>query len=287
MLNENSVDLMMIEDPVCSTDSVWRETDMDRSLTSDLATIEANIAALQTGKSDTSHTHTGYAAESHVHEATPVAVTGENLNDYINPGIWSFPQANVPTNVPAGTNGWLIVMPWGDGTGTVKQIWLRHGTLGETDHEIYTRTRIAGLNAWSSWTKIITSKDIENTGAPLWQNGSDGGYYMVASQTVTPSKALSECRNGWVLVWSDYDPSTSTTNNSDICTTVIPKRNPFGELWSGHAFLCVVPTYMNESTGTDTIHIKKVYVHNDRLVGFAGNALEDRRDVVLRAVYEY
>ena len=88
-------------------------------------------------------------------------------------------------------------------------------------------------------------------------------------------------------MWSDYDPDTGTTNNADICTTLIPKRGPTGALWSGQGFLCPVATWMDDDTDTDVMHIKKVYVHNDKLVGFAGNNLTDRRDVVLRAVYEY
>lgn len=46
-----------------STDDVFRGSDVDRSLTSDLNTIESNIAALQTGKADVNHTHANYLSE--------------------------------------------------------------------------------------------------------------------------------------------------------------------------------------------------------------------------------
>ena len=330
----------------------------------------------------------GKAAGNHVHSPVVVTTAGENLDNYTTPGVWSFPQAYAPTNIPAGTNGWLIVLPWGDGQGTVKQIWMRHGTLGDTDHEVYTRTRVGDQNAWSSWSKFYTTSNpptaaevgaiakslqmtsdsgnveyemagldilatitgmptgmhtgycpvnstnaplsneawrflvhktgttygwvlafgsygsvysgylnagtwrgwkclIDGTSAPLWKHESNGGFYMTANQTVTPSKPLNQCRNGWLLMWSDYDPDTGTTNNADICTTLIPKRNPIGELWGGQGFLCPVATWMDDDTDSDVIHLKKVYVHNTKLVGFAGNNLTDRRDVVLRAVYEY
>lgn len=52
--------------PTWSTDNIWREEDMERCLSNDLNTIEANIANLQTGKADIAHTHTEYATASEV-----------------------------------------------------------------------------------------------------------------------------------------------------------------------------------------------------------------------------
>lgn len=51
----------------------------------------------------------------------------------------------------------------------------------------------------------------------LWS----GGWYMSASQVVTPSKPLSECRNGWVLMWVKYMNNTSSWN--DMIQTYIGK----------------------------------------------------------------
>lgn len=53
--------------PTYSTDNIWREEDMERCLSNDLNTIEANISSLQTGKADVTHTHTEYAAANHTH----------------------------------------------------------------------------------------------------------------------------------------------------------------------------------------------------------------------------
>lgn len=52
--------------PTWSTDNIWREEDMERCLSNDLNTIEANITNLQTGKANIAHTHTEYAAASEV-----------------------------------------------------------------------------------------------------------------------------------------------------------------------------------------------------------------------------
>lgn len=46
-----------------STNDIFRDGDVDRSLTSDLNTIEGNITALQTGKAGINHTHANYLSE--------------------------------------------------------------------------------------------------------------------------------------------------------------------------------------------------------------------------------
>lgn len=177
------------------------------------------------------------------------------------------------TNAPLSNEAWRFLV---HKTGVTYGWVLAFGSYGS----VYSGYLNAGT--WRGWKCLV-----DGTSAPLWKHESDGGFYMTANQTVTPSKPLDKCRNGWLLMWSDYDPDTSTTNNADICTTMIPKRGPTGALWSGQGFLCPVATWMDDATDTDVMHIKKVYVHNTKLVGFAGNNLTDRRDVVLRAVYEY
>lgn len=108
-------------------------------------------------------------------------------------------------------------------------------------------------------------------------------------QTVTPSKKLSECRTGYLLLWADYDPG-SGVGDVDLVTTMIPKNNPSGGKWGGKAFLCDIPRYVGsdpDNTATEKRIIKVIYVHDDCIKGNAHNASGDRNDVVLRAVYEY
>ena len=52
--------------PTYSSNLIWRDEDDTRCLTGDLDNIEADIAALETGKADTNHAHTGYAAATDV-----------------------------------------------------------------------------------------------------------------------------------------------------------------------------------------------------------------------------
>lgn len=114
--------------------------------------------------------------------------------------------------------------------------------------------------------------------------------YMMDGQTVTPSKPLSECRTGWMLLWSDYDADTKTANDSEFVTTLIPRINPNGTAWSGKSFNCEIPRHIGSNpadVSTEKRIIKMIYVYNDRITGHAANNQGDRTDVVLRAVYEY
>ena len=358
------------------------------------------------GKAAGDHNHDAlYAALSHIHPTNPVTTANEDLNNYTIAGVYSFAASYQPVNRPEGTsNGWLVVIPWNanPATGTIKQFWLRHGTLGANDHCIYVRTKI-GDSGWSSWATIYTSKNpptaaevgaapadhnhatayiakalqftadnggmektfytSDNTnlitelealgmgvhtvysqagvsGNPnateswrfllhkassniIWVlafgtsgsiysnylNGSSGwrgwrclfsaspsalwtgSLYMNASQTVTPSKKLSECRNGWILMWSDYDADSGTANINDVVTSVIFKKSIGGTNWGGAAHYFDVPSYMGADGATDTSGekrvIKRLYVHDDKLVGHNNNNIGERKDVVLRAVYEF
>lgn len=337
-----------------------------------------------------------HASDFMLSNATEIMETGKDLNDFQTAGIYVFAQAYTPTNIPAGTNGWLIVLPWQTGSETVKQIWLRYGVVGSTDFEIYVRTKIGAENVWGAWSKLYTtsnpptaaevgaisksiqpvrdnggcefsfaaSEDVDilatinslplglhtiysaagNTGNPktveswrflvhktnpdigwvqafgswgsfyinylagdnnykgwrcvvdaaptaLWngENNGTGGYIMNASHTVTPSKPLSMCRNGWVLLWADYDPDTNQFNNYDFCASVIPKRKPDNTEWSGQAHICALASYLKNQSPYDleTIRVKTVHVHDTKLVGHAANTADGRNDIVLRAVYEF
>lgn len=317
--------------------------------------------------------------------ATEITEVGTDLNNYTTGGMFSFSVASAPLNIPSGvTNGWLIVIPWSEGSGTIKQIFLRHGTTNSTDHFMYTRlhTNTAG---WGNWTTVYTtgnpptasevgaiSKDLQmtsdtgdislswsgknvvtefknlssgmytvysptgNAGNPNssesfrfmchktgsanygwimaygakgsvytgyvdntnWQGWKclydanpqplwTGAQYMIESHTVTPSKALSECRNGWLLLWSDYDPGEGS-NNTDFAASVIPKRAYTGQKWAGGQWYCDVPRYSaGSATDSEGRSIKLLLVHDTKIVGTENNDAAPRNDIVLRAVYEW
>ncbi len=89
--------------------------------------------------------------------------TKGNLNNYKSQGIFYFSGEYTPTGIPAGTNGWLIVLPNALDS-AVKQIWMRHGTPNTNDHETYVRTYTG--SSWSAWKRYTTMGEF-----PIIQNG--------------------------------------------------------------------------------------------------------------------
>lgn len=129
---------------------------------------------------------------------------------------------------------------------------------------------------WRGWKPIW-----DNNPAPLWS----GAVFMNAGQTVTPSKKLSECRTGWILLWSDYDTVNGGATNGDVFASYVPKRCYSGGNWAGHSWLVDIPA--EAAASAETRCIKKVYMWNDRIVGNAINETSPRNDVVLRGIYEF
>lgn len=136
---------------------------------------------------------------------------------------------------------------------------------------------------WRDWKAIF-----EASPAPLWTGAAYMSSPNSTPQTVTPSKKLSECRNGWLLLWSDYDKDTKKANDSDFVTTMIPKKNPTGGNWGGKAFYCDIPRYMGSNVNdvdTERRIIKSIYIHDNCIKGSFNNDKDERNDVVLRAVF--
>ena len=363
------------------------KTTVDSALSSSSTNPVQNkvVNSALAGKAASVHNHNSlYSLLGHIHSTTPVTTANEDLNNYNIAGTYSFAASYQPVNRPAGTsNGWLVVIPWtsNETTQTVKQFWLRHGSKGTNDHEVYVRTKI-GDYGWSDWTKFFTTKDLKITTGEgdvyaIWTgqdvvakfsaltpgiytaysrggssanttnapNGTEGfrylghktgegstvnygwimafgsagsvyvGYldggtwkgwralykaipdvlwsgalYMTANHTVTPTKKLSECEHGWMLLWSDYDESSSTANDGDFVTTMIPKWNPSGGTWSGKSFYCDIPRYIGADQTDVTTEgriIKMIYIYDNKIVGHAANNKGIRTDVVLRAIYEF
>lgn len=111
--------------------------------------------------------------------------------------------------------------------------------------------------------------------APLWS----GVYFMYGSQSLRPKKRLLDCANGWVFVWSDYDPAEGVTNDYNWAYTFIPKK---------HASLNGTSTQHMFSGGSTfgVIH-KELYISNTTVSGKDTNDDASNDDAVLRYVYEW
>ena len=251
--------------------------------------VISNVDGLQSaldGKSATSHNHNS------AYISKDLQFTGDNGGAIISynrddgknilteiaalpAGFYTIYSQSGTSGNPKATEAWRFMV---HKTGTTAGWVQGYGSIGS----VYTNY-IDGTNGWRGWRCIW---DIST--APLWS----GQYYMSSPnstpQTVTPSKKLSECRTGWLLLWSDYDPG-SGSNDADFVTTVIPKGTPSGDKWAGKSFLCDIPRFVGSNTDdvdTERRIIKPIYVHDDRIEGSYQNDKDERNDVVLRAVYE-
>jgi hypothetical protein len=113
----------------------------------------------------------------------------------------------------------------------------------------------------------------------LWS----GIAYPQASNTIAPSKNLSQCRNGWILVWSDYDFGVGS-NDFDIAFSFVPKGDPFAH---GNSHIFDVPNNLT-SSASSAIR-KKLLISDSSIVGHDDNNVTSTstNDVVLRYVLEF
>lgn len=110
-------------------------------------------------KGDLKVTKQIYMGESKVlTDTTRILTVGTDLNDYKTSGTYYFTSAYAPINIPAGVNGWLVVITLDDET--VKQIWYRNGTLNSNDFQTYVRT--CGAGEWSNWRRLCTVEELFN-----------------------------------------------------------------------------------------------------------------------------
>ena len=248
--------------------------------------IISNVDGLQSaldGKSSTSHTHT---ADNLVQWANALFATSSNGG--VEYSYSTDSGKNVLTEISNMTSGLHTIYSIAGTTGNPKsdESWrmLVHKTsttIGwvlafDAQGSIYSNYQSAA-GTFKGWRCIYDADP-----PILWM----GEYWCTDTQTVTPSKALSACRNGWVLVWSDYDTANEKATNGDCFTTVIPKWNPNHVKWSGQSFIATIPTGLSDS-GVVTFAGKRLYVHDTKITGHTVNDVAPSNDVCLRAIYEY
>lgn len=248
------------------------------------------------GAAAASHTHS-YAATNHNHDSAYIdkalqftsdegsfkmsykVADGKNILTEMGAyaiGVYTIYSQSGTTGNPKTTEAWRMLF---HKTGTTNGWVIAFGSIGS----VYSNY-LDGTNNWRGWKCLVDS-----TPAALWT----GQYYMTSNdstpQTIYPSKKLSECRTGWCLVWSDYDPGDGA-NNTDLHHDYVFKRNVAGANWSGQCMLCDIPRYIGSNANdvdTERRVIKPIYIHDNRIEGSYQNASDERNDVVLRAVYEF
>lgn len=116
---------------------------------------------------------------------------------------------------------------------------------------------------------------------PLWE----GASFLAAGQELTLNKSLDNCRNGVVLVWSQYNTSTNVAINEYFAFVFIRKNTIVQN--ANRCFGCLIANAVDRISSYDHIITKYVNVSGTRVVGWRGNNQYQNAQSVLRAVYEW
>lgn len=116
---------------------------------------------------------------------------------------------------------------------------------------------------------------------PLWE----GASFLADGQELTLNKSLDNCRNGVVLVWSQYNTSTNAAINERFAFVFIRKNTIVQNL--NKPFGCLIANAVDRVSSYDHIITKYVDVSGTRVVGWRGNNQYQNAQSVLRAVYEW
>ncbi|SMQ75977.1 hypothetical protein SAMN05444673_2595 [Bacillus sp. OV166] len=148
------------------------------------------------------------------------------------------------------------------------------------------------ITTWTDYNNNLLAIDekitklIENAQTVLWT----GAGYPPAASTITPTKKLSECKNGWILRWSDYDPGVGS-NDYDFYESPVFKQR--GVSANGKSEMFEIPTSLSATTSSYVN--KRLYIYDDKIVGHDDNSVGGNgssasygsNDVVLREIVEF
>ena len=196
------------------------------------------------------HNHDGvYAGKSHNHDGTYLPLTGGTVN--------------------------------GDVRAT-------HFRCGSHEHARFGYQESSGdvfiANSQNSWLRLKPDNSMTMAGKSVLINQGrqtlwNGGWYMAENQTVTPSKTLSACQNGWVMVWCDYDPATGVGNDYNYVFHYIHKNSYL----SGKNSLWTCAT----DGGDNKDFTKLLYITDTNIKGHSGNSSGNGNDIILKYVMEW
>jgi hypothetical protein len=160
-------------------------------------------------------------------------------------------------------------------------LWLKDGaTAGSQSSGDYWNLRVTGDGKMLLNNDTIAMTDNKQ----LWT----GAWYLHATQEIPLTTNVSDCPNGIILVWSDFDPTSSggdnTENNYNFVFHVIPKWHVMAH--PGASSFFNAPSWM--TADNQTMHVKELFIHNNKITGSQYNdSTSSRQDVVLRKVYAF
>ena len=184
---------------------------------------------------------------------------------------------NLDNSDIVGVNGLWIGAPRGnpdpadnDGEGL---LFPKSGTIIPADGVIPDRSGWDNFRIMDGIGYLNGKSVMLDTSRSIWS----GILYMNANDVATPTVRLSDCPNGWMLLWSDYDADTSKANDFDWYYSVIHKTFD-----SGGQMRLQIPNY------DDGVANKAIYCTGTQLKGHAiGDSNGAAKDVVLRKILAF
>ncbi|MGL5895725.1 MAG: hypothetical protein ACRCZN_01910 [Lactococcus lactis] len=108
---------------------------------------------------------------------------------------------------------------------------------------------------------------------------ANGAYWMQAGQVITPTKAITDCANGWILHFTSYSSGMNgSTKNGNNHFFYIPKEQ---------VNIADVGTMFPLVVSDGTMTLKYLYLQNNKITGNAANESTNSKKYVLQNVLEY
>lgn len=186
------------------------------------------------------------------HNVTKKQVGLENVNNY---GFANDGEAVAGTNI----NRYMHPKNVSDA--------IKGQAVTQTGDQDVTGTKNFTENLQYKGNEVAVKNDLEVPNVYL----AEGVWSLNSSQTVTPSKALSDCRVGWVLIFDTY--VGGQPKNTDYTVVVVPK------VFSG-----LMAIQATSSSGKPAY--KHVRITNNQIIGQDNNNSGESVTVVLRYVKE-
>lgn len=181
--------------PEHSTNEIYRDENLSRFLTTDLETIEDDISALQTGKADsththsdyatTNHTHSGYASSGHTHTASEVGAAASNhshsgyaSSSHTHSGYASSSHTHTASEVGAAASSHTHSDYFAKTGGTIS---------GDTNVDGVLRVKSNQAYYYNSTSATQTIGSNNATGGTTIANGTSANVYVNGANLMTPS----------------------------------------------------------------------------------------------------
>lgn len=105
-----------------------------------------------------------------------------------------------------------------------------------------------------------------------------GGWFMNGSQTVTPKKKLSECANGWLIVFTNAENDAST--KTEFQYLFVHKRHV--KKYSATGIVFPTANYNGTKIGVKYLYITDTNIKGNDLNGNAANKFK-----IMTEIYEW